>query len=153
MVIFSSTSITIQPSILICIFETSQDETIEAFSTSCSAREATCHCNEKDMSAVIYENLLVKVEQQPAQARTKKKLQVETDDSMLSPVQFKAVASPDEEQDGFIEEEALEDYQQMEFIYPRQALMKTPAFQQSFCSKFLMRCKQDCPAAFSSQVL
>ncbi|KAL0143346.1 hypothetical protein V8B55DRAFT_1351757 [Mucor lusitanicus] len=126
-----------------------QDETIEAFSTSCSAREATCHCNEKDVSAMIYENLLSKVEQQPAQAGKKKKLQVETDDSVLSPVQFNAVvASPDED----VEQEALlEDYyQQMEFIYPRHEIMKNPAFQQGFCSKFLMRCKQDCPAAFSS---
>ena len=94
------------------------------------------------------------MEQQPAQVGTKKELQVETDDSMLSPVQFKAVASPDDEQDGFMEqeeeEEGLEDYQQMEFIYPRHAIMKSTAFQQSFCSKFLMRCKQDCPAAFSS---
>lgn len=98
---------------------------------------------------MIYENLLSKVEQQPAQAGKKKKLQVETDDSVLSPVQFNAVvASPDED----VEQEALlEDYyQQMEFIYPRHEIMKNPAFQQGFCSKFLMRCKQDCPAAFSS---
>ncbi|GAN08946.1 hypothetical protein MAM1_0233d08466 [Mucor ambiguus] len=128
-----------------------QDETIEAFSTSCSAREATCHCNEKDVSAEIYENLLLKVGQQPAQVGKKKELQVETDDNMLSPVQFKALASPDDEQqDDLMDEEALESYQQMEFIYPRHEVMKNPVFQQGFCSNFLMRCKQDCPAAFSS---
>ncbi|KAL9539793.1 hypothetical protein MBANPS3_010059 [Mucor bainieri] len=132
------------------IFKRSQDETIATFSTSCSAREAACHCNEKDVSAKIYESLLSKVDQQPSQAGKKKELQVETDDSLLSPVQFKAVASPDDEQSNYMEEEALESYQQMEFIYPRHEIMKNPAFQQGFCSKFLMRCKQDCPAAFSS---
>ncbi|KAL7323794.1 hypothetical protein PS15p_210398 [Mucor circinelloides] len=126
-----------------------QDETIEAFSTSCSAREAVCHCNEKDVSAMVYENLLSKAERQPVQAGKKKKLQVETDDSMLSPVQFKAVASPNEQED-FMDEEVSENYQQTEYIYPRHEVMKNPVFQQGFCSKFLMRCKQDCPAAFSS---
>lgn len=42
------------------------------------------------------------------------------------------------------------DYQNMEFIHPNPRLVKNTVFQENYCSRFLVRCKQDCPAAFNS---
>ncbi|CEP09296.1 hypothetical protein [Parasitella parasitica] len=120
----------------------SQEETMESFSSSCSGGEATCHCNEKDLSTAVFNNLLSGVEETGKQ-QGKMDLQVETNDNMLSPVEF--INYDDGE-----EEEEQADYQHMEYIYPKHEYMRSPAFQQGFCSKFSIRCKQDCPAAFSS---
>ena len=109
----------------------SQDETIESFSSSCSAREASCQCNERDLSVMVFDNLLSNVEQQ-LQLGKKKELQVETNDNMLSPVQFKAVINSEqvEEEQGedYTVEEEQENYQDMECIYRRHDIIKNPTF-------------------------
>lgn len=38
----------------------------------------------------------------------------------------------------------------LEFIYPQTQVVKSVPFQQSFCAQYSLRCKQDCPAAYSS---
>jgi hypothetical protein len=38
----------------------------------------------------------------------------------------------------------------LEFIYPQSQIIISVPFQQSYCGEYQLRCKQDCPAAFSS---
>lgn len=105
----------------------------------------------------------------------KKKLQVENNKNsikdFMKPVQFNAVLEDtnQEEEAEQLDSDPLEngeemeelseysgpvvgsrDNQHMEFIHPNPRLLKSAVFQENYCSRFLVRCKQDCPAAFSS---
>lgn len=106
----------------------SEEREIQTFSTNCSSEDAICHCNEKDYSSSILSSMLENLDGKEQEEAEKKQ---ESNRVQLNE-----------------EEELL--YQNMEYIYPNQELTKSTAFQKGFCSKYLIRCKQDCPAAFSS---
>lgn len=152
--------------------ESCEKETINNFSTTCSSRSATCSCNDVDISSKIFNTLLQGV---PGAIITdKKKLQVENNKNkvkdFMKPVQFNAVLGDVDqgEEAEQLEPDPLEndeemgessdysgpvgsrDYQNMEFIHPNPRLVKNTVFQENYCSRFLVRCKQDCPAAFNS---
>lgn len=116
----------------------------------------------------------------PAISTDKKRLQVENNKNKIKdfmrPVQFNAFLGEadlrtvngegegaeqsegsqlesDEEADESYEFSGLvgsRDFQHMEFIHPNPRLAKNALFQENYCSHFLIRCKQDCPAAFNS---
>lgn len=58
------------------------------------------------------------------------------------------------EEEGTLSEEDADaterEYQRMEFIHPQPLLVKRPSLQEDYCASFMIRCKQDCPAAFNS---
>ncbi|KAI8980310.1 hypothetical protein BDB01DRAFT_797329 [Pilobolus umbonatus] len=125
-----------------CI-DTCELEAIEHFSASCSYREAVCICNYEDISANIFDTMM-----QSLQPGNNVKLDVE--DTQLHPVRFEAEPRGNIYEMEEAEEDSQSNLPTTEFSYPSNSLMKNISFQQNFCAQYMMRCKQDCPAASSA---